>query len=45
MKTPVILIALVLFSTIAFSGVIVGDSTPVLTLSSANIVNTANIKT
>ncbi len=45
MKAPAILLALALFSAIAFSGVIVGNSAPFLNLSSANIVNTANINT
>ena len=45
MKAPAILVALALLSAIAFSGVIVGNSAPVLTLSSENFVNAVNINT
>jgi hypothetical protein len=45
MKGAAIFLALALLSTIAYSGIIVGNSAPVLTVSSANIVNAANIQT
>ena len=45
MKGAAIILALALLSAIAYSGVIVGNSAPVLTISSANIVNAVNINT
>jgi hypothetical protein len=45
MKASAILLAVALLSAIAFSGVIVGNSAPVPTLTSANLVNAVNINT
>ena len=45
MKGAAIILALALLSAIAYSGVIVSNSQPVLTVSSANIVNAVNVNT
>ncbi len=45
MKGAAIILALALLSAIAYSGVIVGESAPVLIASNANIVNAVNINT
>ena len=44
MKRASIILALALLSAIAYSGVIVGNSAPVLAVPSANFVNTVNLQ-